>query len=320
MGCGQSTQSSDSSAFEWEEDSKDSKEPTPPPPAAMCRKRQSVSAECYTPNAEIKVKVVQKSAEDAASIKSLISQNILFNALDEEQLETVVAAFEKKDFAAGSVVISQGDKVADWYYVLSSGSAKAAVDGEVVKEYEKGGAFGELALLYNAPRAATVTAATDISTWALDRTTFRSIVVDSNAKRRRDYEDFLSAVPILTTLDEMERSCIADVLEPVYHAAGDIVIKEGDAGEAFFIVEEGTAEGYAAAAPDEKLPYKRGDYFGELALLTEKPRKATVVATSRLKVAQMDAAAFKRLLGKTEDLLKRNADKYAKFKAEADAA
>ncbi len=110
----------------------------------------------------------------------------------------------------------QGDRTADWYYVVLEGTAEAKVNDAVVKQYDVGGAFGELALLYNAPRAATVTATSNLITWALDRTTFRVIVVDSNATRRKTYESFLAQVPLLSELDDHERSSVADVLEPVY--------------------------------------------------------------------------------------------------------
>mmetsp|Transcript_1772 Transcript_1772/g.6172 ORF Transcript_1772/g.6172 Transcript_1772/m.6172 type:complete len:323 (-) Transcript_1772:68-1036(-) len=320
MGCGNSTQSGvkDGESFQWEEEESGGAEaPKPPPASMMRRKRQSVSAECYTPGqAPVQARVVDKSSEDSELIKELISNNILFKSLDREQIATVVGAFEKKEFPAGHEVITQGDKVADWYYVVASGSAEALKDGEAVKTYDAGGAFGELALLYNAPRAATVKATADLVTWALDRETFRTIVVDSNAQRRRDYESFLGQVPLLGELDEGERSCIADVLEPVYYNEGDVIIKEGDVGDMFYILENGTAEAYNSAAPSKKLPYQRGDYFGELALIKDAPRKATVVATDKCKVAQMDSAAFKRLLGKMEDILHRNAAKYEEYMKE----
>lgn len=59
--------------------------------------------------------------------------------------------------------------------------------------------------------------------------------------------------------------------------------------------------------------YKPNDYFGELALLSDAPRQATVRAKGRLKLASIDRDSFKRLLGPLEDLLKRNTSKYEKY-------
>lgn len=59
--------------------------------------------------------------------------------------------------------------------------------------------------------------------------------------------------------------------------------------------------------------YKPNDYFGELALLKEEPRAATVRAKGKVKVNSVDRDSFKRLLGPLEELLKRNVQKYEKY-------
>ena len=60
-----------------------------------------------------------------------------------------------------------------------------------MKKYKEGDAFGELALLYNAPRAASITADSNCSLWCLDRDTFNHIVKDASSKKREKYEQFL---------------------------------------------------------------------------------------------------------------------------------
>lgn len=74
-----------------------------------------------------------------------------------------------------------------------------------MKKYDEGDAFGELALLYNAPRAATITADTSCVLWSLDRDTFIHIVKDASRKKREKYEKFLERVKILETLEPYER-------------------------------------------------------------------------------------------------------------------
>ena len=93
-----------------------------------------------------------------------------------------------------------------------------------LKTYQAGEAFGELALLYNAPRAATIVAKTASQLWQLDRNTFNHIVKDAAQTKRDKYEDFLASVPILQSIDHYERSKIADSIKEQSFAAGSQII------------------------------------------------------------------------------------------------
>lgn len=95
-----------------------------------------------------------------------------------------------------------------------------------LKIYVSGEAFGELSLLYNAPRAATIIAKTDCILFALDRECFNHIVKESAMKKRQKYEEFLSKIEILDSVDPYERSKIADALKPFRFKKGELVVKE----------------------------------------------------------------------------------------------
>lgn len=179
--------------------------------------------------------------------------------------------------------------------------------GSKVATIESGGSFGELALMYNAPRAATVQSAENTCTlWSLDRVTFRRILMDSTFERRRMYESFLEEVPLLSSLTAYERSKIADALETHKFPEETILIKEGDVGEAFFILESGTADVFKEGEEGPVTHYKKGDYFGELALLNDAPRAASVISTSEVKVATLGKDGFQRLLGPVASIMRRN--------------
>jgi cAMP-dependent protein kinase regulator len=212
-------------------------------------------------------------------------------------------------------VISQGD-AGDYFYVVERGSFDVYVNdcgfiepgpdglGNKVGTIQAGGSFGELALMYNAPRAATIISAEGSCTlWALDRVTFRRILMESTFARRRMYENFLEEVPILSSLTPYERSKISDALETQKFAPGDVIIHEGDPGHSFYLLESGEAAAYKGEK--QVLSYKKGDFFGELALLNDAPRAASVIATSDVKVATLGKNAFQRLLGPVEGLLRR---------------
>jgi cAMP-dependent protein kinase regulator len=89
------------------------------------------------------------------------------------------------------------------------------VNGRVVVHAVKGAGFGELALLYDAPRAATVTATSPVEAWVIDRMTFRQVVVGTTMRKREVYAAFLSSVPILSTLTTGEINNVSDALQAV---------------------------------------------------------------------------------------------------------
>jgi cAMP-dependent protein kinase regulator len=214
-------------------------------------------------------------------------------------------------------IIVQGD-VGDYFYIVEHGSFYIFVNppgkcepgpdgmGNKVTTVGPGGSFGELALMYNAPRAATVVSAEPSTLWALDRVTFRRILMDAAFQRRRMYEGFLSEVPLLQTLTLYERSKIADALETVKYPAGEKIIEEGEVGEDFFILEDGVAEVYRNDTQGCVKTYHKGDYFGELALLNDAPRAASVIAKTNSKVARLGKDGFARLLGSLEGIMRRN--------------
>ncbi|KXS14966.1 camp-binding domain-like protein [Gonapodya prolifera JEL478] len=119
----------------------------------------------------------------------------------------------------GHGIITQG-AVGDFWYVVESGTFDIFVCNEgksaiKVASSGAGQSFGELALMYNAPRVATVTATSDSVLWALNRGTFRRILMENTSKKRHIYETFLSEVPLLISLESYERLKMADNLESV---------------------------------------------------------------------------------------------------------
>jgi cAMP-dependent protein kinase regulator len=85
-------------------------------------------------------------------------------------------------------------------------------------------------LLYNAPRQASIIANEECLLWKLDRETFNHIVKEAANKKRMRYEQFLTKVPILSTMEPYERSKLSDAFKEMHFKANDVIIKEKDAG------------------------------------------------------------------------------------------
>lgn len=289
--------------------------------AKMSQARHSVSAEVYgqwnkkkpfdPPN-------YPKSAEQMDRIRKTIMNSFMFNRLPEDDLNTVIAAFKEMKVDPGSEFIRQGDD-GDCLYLIEKGDVIVTkkVNGE--RKYlctmKPGDAVGELALLYNTPRAACCAAPPEeeIMLWRLDRESFNHIVKDAARRRRETYESFLQEVPILETMDPYERCKLCDGLQSDEWPAGSSIITQGQMGDTFFMIEDGEAE----AIKDDVvvMKYGRGDYFGELALIRNQPRAATVRAITNVKTISLDRHSFDRLMGPIEDLLKRKAGRYEEIEA-----
>ena len=163
-------------------------------------------------------------------IQVAVRANFLFNSLPEEQLKEVVDAMEEKNYEPGGTIIKEGND-GDYFYVVANGAAEVFIsgknDGAALRSLKKGDTFGELALMYNSPRAATVVANQDSVVWMIDRFTFRRIVTGLSAQKFDVYVKFLKNVQLLMPLADYERRKIAEALEEVSFAAGHTVFRQG---------------------------------------------------------------------------------------------
>jgi CRP/FNR family transcriptional regulator, cyclic AMP receptor protein len=93
--------------------------------------------------------------------------------------------------------------------------------------------------------------------------------------------DVLKNVPLFSRLDERELARLADRFQERSFSPGDTVIEEGSTGTSFFIISEGSAEVSSGGSVRGQLG--PGDYFGEMALVDEGVRSASITATSDLR-------------------------------------
>lgn len=146
-------------------------------------------------------KSIEKSKDIRSFIYNAIKTNMLFRSCSEEELCDLVGAFDCACFDADSVIIQQGDE-GERFFVVQSGTLDISVsmkdnsseEMKVGVPYESGAAFGELALMYGSPRAATIRARTSCKLWFLDRIDYRGITGQHKLKLSNLYVDFLSNV------------------------------------------------------------------------------------------------------------------------------
>jgi len=290
---------------ELEEDDEDDEPPPGWEKPAGNTARQSVSAEAYGDWNAKKVFVpprIDKSDSQIKRLKECLLKSFLFASLEDQDLNLVIGAMQEVAAAANQRIINQGD-TGDFLFVIESGRLDCVIkqpDGSevCVKTCAPGDVFGELALLYNCPRAASVVAKDACVLWQLDRDTFNHIVKDAAEKKRVRYDTFLSKVPLLSNMDDAQRSQITDSLRPERFSDGSVIVSQGETGEKFYILETGHA--IASKNGTEVMHYSPGDYFGELALINNGQRAATVKAKGDAQLLSIDSGSFQRLINVKE--------------------
>jgi len=286
-------------------------------------KRAAISAESYDPQEEKKKKgkipdgaKMDKTPETREMILGAISQNMLFKNLDRDQQIQIVDVMWLKEVKKGISIIRQGD-LGDNFYVVDKGAFDIFVstDGKKpvkVAQRGKGHSFGELALMYARPRAATVTSTEPSQVWVLDRWTFRSLLSQVNEKKLQEYEEFLKKVKSFEALLDYERAKLSAALEMVSYPDGHEIIKQGDEGDTFFIIKKGEVLVVKEenGVKQELTRYKAGDYFGERALVTNQVRAATVVTVGPVDCLYLDREAFTNLLGPLQEIFEKRVKSY----------
>jgi CRP-like cAMP-binding protein len=221
----------------------------------------------------------------------------LFAGLDHTKLHKIATSLVKRHVARGRVVIKQGDS-GDEMFVVESGRLEASVvtpegkDIGVVKTYGGGEYFGELALISDEPRSATITATDEGTLLVLQRAVVTELL--------QDLYRTLGTVPLFAGLDHTKLRKIATSLVKRQVTPGQVVIKQGDSGDEMFVVESGRLEA-SVVTPEGKdigvvKTYGGGEYFGELALMSDERRSATVTATDESTLLVLQRAVVTQLL------------------------
>jgi CRP-like cAMP-binding protein/Zn-dependent protease len=228
----------------------------------------------------------------------------LFEDLPEELLGDLAGRVRLRGFAPGQPVIRQGDRP-DAFYVVRRGALHVLEedadtgDERVLRTLGPGDSFGELGLLEGAPRAATVRAIDEPQLFEADKGTFDELLAD--AARAPRFAPTLQAAAELRSLEpfaELSAAQIAELLRLgswINVPPGREIVRQGDPGDAFFAVGSGQVEVLEDGRRVAVLG--PGSYFGEVALLLDVPRVATVRARTPVRAFRLERQGFDRLVG-----------------------
>jgi len=247
-----------------------------------------------------------KSFKSKDIIRRAIKDNDFLCNLEQSQIQELVECMYQMEFKKGDYIIREGEP-GSHLYCIEEGACEVSKEGKVLGAMGPNKAFGELAILYNCTRTATVRAASNAKLWAIDRQCFQTIMMKTGLMRQQEHMEFLKSVPLLREVPEETLAKIADVLEEVFYEEGEYIIRQGARGDTFFIIKKGQVDVTQRASVHSDPTFVRslgkGSYFGEKALLGEDLRTANVVAgKSGCYCLVIDRKAFSKFIESLSDI------------------
>lgn len=238
--------------------------------------------------------------------------------LDAAQINAMVDVMWKEHVKKGHEIIRQGDLDAKYFYIVQDGSFEILVSSggqslekAMVGTIGRGGSFGELALLYLAPRAATLVAKSTSVVWVVDRVHFKGILACKAERQHAENLKHLEQVGLLQPLKAQEKEQLAKALTEMVFKMDETVFQQGERGDVLYIlvegevtvVKDGQEEATIQAGPGQ------GVVFGERALLSGEPRAAAIIVKSQTaKCLTINKMSFEMLLGSLADIIERGKD------------
>lgn len=222
----------------------------------------------------------------------------VWSEVPQVRLLEIARAMRAQDVAAGVDVVRQGE-VGDRFYLIAEGAFEVLVDGQPRVRLGRGDFFGERALLQRVPRAATVTATETGRVFVLERRDFETLLASDLEVRGRieaalTYRDEVAAMPLFRDISPGELDALLARLETLFVVPGERIIRQGEPGDRFYVLRSGRVE----VERDGQILAELGpgEAFGEIALLLDVPRTATVTALQPTTLLALEAGDFRDVL------------------------
>jgi CRP-like cAMP-binding protein len=238
-------------------------------------------------------------------ILQLVAGVELFKHVRVDQLEGIVAQLERLVVPVGSDVTRQGVRDDGGWYLIDRGAMVVLIDGFEVNALGRGDSFGELALLRERPRGATVRALTEVELLTLGRDAFLTAIAGADVELGgalgadagggdADPVELLGATALLTGTSRREIAALAAAATQRALSACETIVAEGERDDCYYVLLAGRAR--VSVAGEVRTELLAGDGFGEIAVLHRVPRTATVTAIEDCRVLAVPGDALRAAL------------------------
>lgn len=249
----------------------------------------------------------------------------LFSDLSRDELNALLSRLAVRKFPVDAFVCEEGD-VGQSMYIIAEGYVEVSIKEEdgtrlVLDRLQGGDFFGEFSLLTKSERNATVQAKTELEVLEITQADFDKITavyprvwtVLEDYLSKRVVDTILMRSPVFRALTKEERKNITNCLSLQKAQMDEVIMEENTAGEEMYFIQSGKVSVTSRQGTDRVLvgELEKGDYFGEVAMLTGKNRTATVRAVKDcdlLRLTRKDAA---RILRGNPEILERLKGKMA---------
>ena len=267
-------------------------------------------------------------------VQELLAKQAVFAGLEPEAIADFARLGETQNFALGKNIFSEGDP-GDAAYLIYSGKVRVVKENEQGEKVTlgilgRGEVFGERAILAGEPREATVRAADDLVVVRYERASFEAFCATHPDLRTyfdrlmadRGLVTFLRSNTILKTIPPKQVRSVIEQLADQSFKGGEKIFSEGDTGDRIYIVKRGEVKALRMKDGKERVLafLGEGEYFGELALLTNSPRAATVVAMEDTDCLSLDAEAFGQIIERVPKLKDQLLARLEEYKIDAEVA
>ncbi len=243
-------------------------------------------------------------------VKKALAGMDLFANLGEEDLEGLVKRSNPQHYQAGMVICREGE-YGDTFFAVLKGSVEVSINTEGYESLTlailgEGNIFGEMAALSGYARSATVAAKDDLSLIEIPAEVLKDLMKSSpsfkdtveNMYIERAVRTYLRKVPLFTGLSDDIVERLESRVNLISYKQGEVIFREGEVGDALYIIRTGFVKVTKKHGDKEQiiayLPL--GNYFGEMALLEDEKRTATISAFTKVEVIQVLREDFNMLL------------------------
>lgn len=254
---------------------------------------------------KLSIKGAEKKKEEEPYPRS-----VLFSDLSHEEFMATVDKMKSIDVPEGTLIIREGDK-GDSIFIIGSGEVSIFREDEDLNELwisnlEEGDFFGEFGFFSESGRIASVKAASDTTLLELSRQDLESIIgkhpgvkdVLLKFYKERVLDTLLAISPIFYPLGPEQRGMLLKSFVLNAMKKGEVILREGEVGDRMYFIQSGQVE--VSTEKDGNSVFlaklKPGDFFGEVSVITGKPRTATVKAVTDVRLLEISKEEIQKVV------------------------